>query len=54
MKLALLALVVVAAGVVILSGVWVGAALVAAIWHVERPSPTPPDDRAGQTAESPE
>lgn len=33
---ALLMLVVVAAGLVILSGVWVAVALVAAVWHVDR------------------
>ncbi len=36
MMVALLMLVIVAAGLVILSGVWVAVALVAAVWHVDR------------------
>jgi len=37
----LLPLVLLAAGVVILSGVWVTIALIDAVWHVERPASTP-------------
>ncbi|HPC93775.1 MAG TPA: hypothetical protein PLU87_02445 [Sedimentisphaerales bacterium] len=36
MMVALLTLVIVAAGLVILSGLWVAVALVAAVWHGDR------------------
>jgi len=44
MTTVLLALVVIAAGLVILSGVWVAVALAAAVWRVDRAQP---HDRAG-------
>lgn len=52
MMVALLMLVIVAAGLVILSGVWVAVALVAAVWHVDRRAEghdgaEPGDTRAG-------
>ncbi|NLZ05886.1 MAG: hypothetical protein GXY19_11990 [Phycisphaerae bacterium] len=53
MMVALLMLVIVAAGLVILSGVWVAVALVKAVWHVERhiegnDGAEPGDTRAGR------
>ena len=36
MTVGLLIIVIVAAGLVVLSGVWVAAALIAAVWHGER------------------
>lgn len=43
MMTALLAAVIVATGLVVLCGVWVAAALIAAVWRVDRPASSPSD-----------
>ena len=51
MKFGLLAIVILAAAVVILSGVWVAVALIRAVWHVDQPASSPPPDAPDRPAQ---
>ncbi|HNS20440.1 MAG TPA: hypothetical protein PKH24_08065 [Sedimentisphaerales bacterium] len=51
MKFGLLTLVIVAATVVILSGVWVAVALIRAAWRVDQPASSPTPATPNESAE---
>lgn len=50
MSMVLLAMILLATSLVILSGIWVTGALIAAVWRVDRPDSSAPTDTSDKNA----